>query len=127
MSGGAVAIVLYPNDLPKPLQADFSMSWSPNLLRESEGSGYLAQRLLTYGNTQTLSTAIILNTVEEYQSWLDFVRRLNDGCDWFRIILFQNEYRARLQSGKWSETLICRTETVVMRKISFTLDLEFVD
>ena len=119
-------MITYPATLPKPLQSDFSMKYQPNILRDSESNGYQEQRLLSYNTPQSLSVAIMLNTVEEYQTWLDFIEQLSDGCDWFSIEMLDTTYKARLQSGKWSETLTCRTADAVIRKISFTLDVEVV-
>lgn len=119
-------MITYPATLPKPLQSDFSFKYQPNILRESEGDGYQEQRLLSYNAPQSLSVAIMLNTIEEYQTWLAFMDSLNDGCNWFGIEMLGTTYKARLQSGKWSETLNCRTEDAVIRKISFTLDVEVV-
>lgn len=117
-------MISYPQTLPKPLQAEFSLKYQPNLLKDGETTGYVDQRLLTFGNHGSLSTAIIINTIAEYETWLEFIDNLNDGTDWFSIILFNTTYKARIQSGKWNETLNCRTAIQIIRKISFTLDLE---
>lgn len=35
----------------------------------------------------------MLNTIEEYQTWLDFIERLNDGNDWFGIEMLGTNYK----------------------------------
>lgn len=117
-------MISYPQTLPKPLQAEFSLKYQPNLLKDGETSGYVDQRLLTFGNHGSLSTAIMINTIAEYETWLEFIDNLNDGTDWFSITMLGTNYKARIQSGKWNESLNCRTETKIIRKITFTLDLE---
>lgn len=110
-----------------PLQKNYRVSVKPAMITDEPANGKTDNRLISYNAPFSLSCSIMLTTVLQYQTWLGFLNDLNSGCDWFTISMLGTDYRARIQSGKWSEKLNCRTENKVIREISFTLDLEVLN
>ena len=119
-----MALVSYPLGLPKPLQKNYRISVKPAMTTDEPTNGKTDNRLISYNAPFSLTTSIMLTTVLQYQTWLSFMNDLNGGNDWFSISMLGTDYRARIQSGKWSEKLTCRTSNKLIREISFTLDLE---
>ena len=122
-----MALVSYPLGLPKPLQKNFRISVKPAMTTDEPTNGKTDNRLISYNAPFSLSCSIMLTTVLQYQTWLGFLSDLHGGNDYFTITLLGTSYKARIQSGKWSEKLNCRTENKVIREISFTLDLEVLN
>ena len=121
-----MALVSYPLSLPAPLQKGYSGKFTPAVLLEDGEKGWQSQRLLSYGAPETLTISIMLTTQAEYRTWLHFIESLDNGNDWFSITLLDRNYRCRIQNGKWTETLNCRTETKVIRELKMTLDAELI-
>ena len=122
-----MALVSYPLGLPKPLQKNYRISVKPAMTTDEPTNGKTENRLISYNAPFSLSCSIMLTTVLQYQTWLGFLSDLHGGNDYFTITLLGTSYKARIQSGKWSEKLNCRTENKVIREISFTLDLEVLN
>ena len=119
-----MSLIIYPAGLPKPLQKGYGVKVTPNIVRDEGQGGAVGQRVLTYGNPQTVSCSIMLSTQVEYRTWLAFLKVLHDGNDWFLMDMLGKTVKCRLQSGKWSCSLNCRTDTKVFREIKLTLDVE---
>lgn len=122
-----MSLVSYPLGLPKPLQKNYRISVKPAMTMDEPTNGKTENRLISYNAPFSLSCSIMLTTVLQYQTWLGFLNDLNSGNDWFSISMLGTDYRARIQSGKWSEKLTCRASNKIIREISFTLDLEVLN
>ena len=121
-----MALVSYPLGLPKPLQKNYRISVKPAMTTDEPTNGKTENRLISYNAPFSLSCSIMLTTVLQYQTWLGFLNDLNGGNDWFSISMLGTDYRARIQSGKWSEKLVCNTAAGAIREINLTLDLEVI-
>lgn len=122
-----MSLVSYPLGLPKPLQKNYRISVKPAMTTDEPTNGKTENRLISYNAPFSLSCSIMLTTVLQYQTWLGFLNDLNGGNDWFSISMLGTDYRARIQSGKWSEKLVCNTSSGVIREINLTLDLEVLN
>lgn len=122
-----MSLVSYPLGLPKPLQKNYRISVKPAMTTDEPTNGKTENRLISYNAPFSLSCSIMLTTVLQYQTWLGFLNDLNSGNDWFSISMLGTDYRARIQSGKWSEKLVCNTSSGAIREITMTLDLEVLN
>lgn len=119
-----MAIVSYPLGLPKPLQKNYRISVKPAMTTDEPTNGKTDNRLISYNAPFSLSCSIMLTTDAQYDIWKSFIGSLHYGNDYFLITLFNQNCKARIQSGKWTERLVCNTSSGVIREINLTLDLE---
>ena len=128
----------YPEDLPLPLQANYSESVSPNVKRSSMSDGYVRQRKVTSNAPRSVNVTFYFNS-EELVKFEDFILQLNEGADWFLLKIPTKQYTegltsfataertVRLQSGKYTKTLQFFSDDKWLWKIAANLDLSMDD
>ena len=128
----------YPENLPLPLQANYSESVSPNVKRSSMSDGYIRQRKVTSNAPRSLSVTWYFNS-EQLVQFEDFLIQLNEGADWFLlkvptktysegVVSFATTERTvRFQSGKYTKTLQFFSDDKWLWKIAANLDLSMDD
>ena len=128
----------YPEDLPLPLQANYSESVSPNVKRSSMSDGYIRQRKVTSNAPRSLSVTWYFNS-EQLVQFEDFLIQLNEGADWFLLKIPTKQYTegltsfataertVRFQSGKYTKTLQYFSDDKWLWKIAANLDLSMND
>lgn len=128
----------YPEDLPLPLQANYSESVSPNVKRSSMSDGYVRQRKVTSNAPHSVNVTFYFNS-EELVKFEDFILQLNEGADWFLLKIPTKQYTegltsfataertVRLQSGKYTKTLQFFSDDKWLWKIAANLDLSMND
>lgn len=119
----------YPASLPLPLQSGYSEDYAPAVLRTQFLDGTARQRVHP-NNAADASVKITLQfTDSEYQIFYNFyLNTINSGCDWFIMNLPDSTgaisaRTIRIQSGKFSKSLIFRNSEMWYWKVSFTADL----
>lgn len=128
----------YPENLPLPLQANYSESVSPNVKRSSMSDGYIRQRKVTSNAPRSLAVTWYFNS-EQLVQFEDFLIRLNEGADWFLLKIPTKQYTegltsfvtaertVRFQSGKYTKTLQFFSDDKWLWKIAANLDLSMDD
>lgn len=128
----------YPEDLPLPLQANYSESVSPNVKRSSMSDGYIRQRKVTSNAPRSLAVTWYFNS-EQLIQFEDFLIQLNEGADWFLLKIPTKQYTegltsfataertVRFQSGKYTKTLQYFSDDKWLWKIAANLDLSMND
>ena len=128
----------YPEDLPLPLQANYSESISPNVKRSSMSDGYIRQRKVTSNAPRSLAVTWYFNS-EQLVQFEDFLIQLNEGADWFLLKIptktfsegvasfATTERTVRFQSGKYTKTLQFFSDDKWLWKIAANLDLSMDD
>lgn len=128
----------YPEDLPLPLQANYSESVSPNVKRSSMSDGYVRQRKVTSNAPRSVNVAFYFNS-EQLVKFEDFILQLNEGADWFLLKIPTKQYTegltsfataertVRLQSGKYTKTLQFFSDEKWLWKVAASLDLSMDD
>ena len=128
----------YPEDLPLPLQANYSESVSPNVKRSSMSDGYIRQRKVTSNSPRSLAVTWYFNS-EQLVQFEDFLIQLNEGADWFLLKIPTKQYTegltsfataertVRFQSGKYTKTLQYFSDDKWLWKIAANLDLSMND
>ena len=128
----------YPEDLPLPLQANYSESVSPNVKRSSMSDGYVRQRKVTSNAPRSVNVTFYFNS-EQLVKFEDFILQLNEGADWFLLKIPTKQYTegltsfataertVRLQSGKYTKTLQFFSDEKWLWKVAASLDLSMTD
>lgn len=128
----------YPEDLPLPLQANYSESVSPNVKRSSMSDGYVRQRKVTSNAPRSVNVTFYFNS-EQLIKFEDFILQLNEGADWFLLKIPTKQYTegltsfataertVRLQSGKYTKTLQFFSDEKWLWKVASSLDLSMTD
>lgn len=128
----------YPEDLPLPLQANYSESVSPNVKRSSMSDGYVRQRKVTSNAPRSVNVTFYFNS-EQLVKFDDFILQLNEGADWFLLKIPTKQYTegltsfataertVRLQSGKYTKTLQFFSDEKWLWKVAASLDLSMTD
>lgn len=121
----------FPTTLPLPLQADYSESRTPNMLRTTFMSGEIKQRLLSKFAPLSANVSWLF-TDKQYGIFLKFYNSdLNQGTEWFRLKMLYNyngttqlrERQVRIKSGEVKASLICFNGKQIW-KVSCTLDMK---
>lgn len=129
-------MLIYPESLPLPLQADYAVSVAPNIKRSTMSDGWIRQRKVTSNTPDSVTVSFYFNEVQ-MGVFLDFIEALNEGADWFQLKLPTNviddnedhvialkERVVRFQSGKYSEKLNFYEGSQWLWKITATLDIQ---
>lgn len=129
-------MLIYPESLPLPLQADYAVSVAPNIKRSTMSDGWIRQRKVTSNTPDSVTVSFYFNEVQ-MGVFLDFIEALNEGADWFLLKLPTNviddnedhvialrERVVRFQSGKYSEKLNFYEGSQWLWKITATLDIQ---
>ena len=122
-----MSLVSYPLGLPMPLQKNFRISVKPAMTTDEPTNGKTENRLISYNAPFSLSCSIMLTSDYHYELWETFISSLHFGNDYFLITLFNQNCKARIQSGKWTERLVCNTSSGAIREINLTLDVEVLN
>ena len=95
----------YPEDLPLPLQANYSESVSPNVKRSSMSDGYVRQRKVTSNAPRSVNVTFYFNS-EQLVKFEDFILQLNEGADWFLLKIPTKQYTEGMTSFATAERTV---------------------
>ena len=120
---------VYPASLPLPLQSSYKETYAPAVMRTQFLDGTARQRVYPSNVSDTVVTATIQMTDSQYATWFAFYSNdIRYGSDWFTMSLPSNSGQlvsriVRLQSGKFSKSLVHRNSAGCLWKITVTLDM----
>lgn len=134
-----MSLKTYPVNLPLPLQADYSVSVSPNIRRSSMSDGWIRQRKITSNALNTVSVSFYFDEAE-INTFMDFWASISEGADWFLLKLptkTKNEFdefstqlierKVRFQNGKYTNKLSYFSDGRWLWKITANLDIQNED
>lgn len=134
-----MSLLSYPENLPLPLQADYSINISPNIRRSSMSDGWIRQRKVTSNALNTVSVSFYFDEAE-INTFMDFWASISEGADWFLLKLptkTKNELdefstqlierKVRFQNGKYTNKLSYFSDGRWLWKITANLDIQNED
>lgn len=120
----------YPANMPKPLQASYSVKHKPNMIRTQMSDGYTRQRLVNQGAPDQVQVTLLLHA-ELYREFLQWYKAdIQSGASWFVMPLLSTDedseiqYRyVRIQNGELDVKLLTTTALFgSIYHVGFTLD-----
>lgn len=116
--------------LQYPLQASYSVSSEPSIVRTAMYDGRSRQRIMGGGRKCKTLKCQFLMSEEQLSSWLEKWRtELHEGADWFSLqVLGDDDFietkTVRLKKGEWTAKLKFRSATDTMYDVSMNFEVK---
>lgn len=113
-----------------PLQASYSVSSEPSIVRTAMYDGRSRQRIIGGGRKCKTLKCQFLMSEEQLSSWLEKWRtELHEGADWFPLqVLGDDDFietkTVRLKKGEWTAKLKFRSATDTMYDVSMNFEVK---